>query len=170
MDFLCPGLEGLVACHNCNEQTLPPYQLCADAHPVCGPCSTYTRRCRTCGNAFVAGPNLMFDWTVSAMRLRCKYREREPAAVPDVFSCGDGGGRADECSSRWFGVQELREHYRTGCARNTFACPLKKCAHVGRVDTIVEHYECAHGPIATIEPAEGHCKCEIQFRISMPTL
>lgn len=73
MDLLVPDIVSLVACKVCNSQTLPPYQLCPNGHVGCPPCVKYLRAC-SCGDPFTENPHLFFDWTVMAMKLRCKYR------------------------------------------------------------------------------------------------
>jgi len=147
MDFVCPEIERLVSCYTCGDQSLPPYQLCVDAHVACPPCIKYQSRC-ACGCVFLKMPNTTLDWLVSAMKLRCKY---------GANGCVGRGQRSTvpgqvDCANRWYTVQELRDHYRTGCARNIFVCPLQNCGHAARVDTITEHYDEAHGPFLPLSP------------------
>lgn len=168
MDLLCPDLDDLVSCHSCGQQSLPPYRLCKGAWPVCPPCRRYKRRC-ACGHPFASGQHSIFDWAVTAMRLRCKYRDvvSPPPPPPDAVGCD---------RQKRYGVQELREHYRTGCTKNGYPCPLHRCGHLGRVDTIVEHYEAAHGPFITLGPSardhndrHRHRQYEVAFKISLPS-
>ncbi|XP_025199249.1 uncharacterized protein LOC112597418 [Melanaphis sacchari] len=140
MEHLCPQIEQLVSCFTCSSQTLPPYRLCAKAHVGCPSCIKYMSLC-ACGSHFLKSPNTIFDWVVSAMKLQCKYRAND---VDD--DVGSSGPEQVDCADRWFTVQELRDHYLTGCTKNLFTCPLQNCGHVARVDTITDHYETVHGP------------------------
>lgn len=152
MDLLCPDINYIIRCNICGDQTLPPFRLCMSSHPVCGPCFKYLKRC-TCGYAFATGPHSMLDWVVTAMRLQCKY----------CNAAGDGVG------SQWFDVQELREHYRTGCRKNVFRCPLRRCGHVGHYETMVEHFETAHGPnITKVVAGADQPPGSIELRIKVP--
>lgn len=162
MDRLCPEIERLVSCYTCSAQSLPPYRLCWGAHVGCPPCSKYLPRC-ACGQRFNCNSNVTFDWLVSSMALRCKYRPG-----PDEPHAGVGAGNdVNDCGheNRWFAVKELREHYRSGCAYNLFACPLDGCGHVARVETAAEHYETAHGPFDSLEPARLRQWYEPAFKI-----
>ncbi|XP_022165216.1 uncharacterized protein LOC111030150 [Myzus persicae] len=156
MDFLCPEIEQLVSCHTCGAQALPPYQLCVEAHVACPPCTKYQPRC-ACGCRFLKRSNTTLDWLVSAMKLRCKYRANGSADGSPLSSVPS----QVDCSNKWYAVQDLRDHYRTGCMRNLFTCPIRNCGHVARVDTITEHYETAHGPFPLLVPDDqllsGNC-------------
>lgn len=149
MEHLCPQIEQLVRCFTCGSQTLPPYTLCVQAHLSCPTCTEYMSVC-ACGRRFLQMSNATFDWTMSAMKFRCKYRAN-----------GVGGGgspvssapeRPVDCADQWYTVQELRDHYLTGCSRNSFACPVRDCGLVARIDTVTDHYETAHGPFESLSP------------------
>lgn len=166
MEYLCPDIDRLVACHTCGKQTLPPLRLCVNGHVGCPMCVRYLRRCR-CSYRFTFGRNSIIDKLITAMQLRCKYRK-------SAGGCGDrgggdgGGGGGDEddaCENRWFDIEELRDHYRSGCANNRFPCPLSGCGHLARVETVVEHYESAHGPVEELKPTDRWNSNEITFRI-----
>ncbi|XP_026804994.1 uncharacterized protein LOC113548347 [Rhopalosiphum maidis] len=156
MEHLCPQIEQLVSCFTCGSQTLPPYRFCVQAHIGCPPCTKYMSLC-ACGLHFLKSSNITFDWLVSAMKLRCKYRANEVNNVSEQV----------DCSNRWYTVQELRDHYLTSCARNSFTCPLQDCGHVARIDTITDHYETAHGPLESLsfDDYEQGPKC-IVFKLS----
>ncbi|KAL4089793.1 hypothetical protein QTP88_024757 [Uroleucon formosanum] len=147
MDVLCPEIERLVSCYTCGGQSLPPYQLCVEAHVACPTCTKYQSRC-ACGCRFLKRSNTTLDWLVSAMKLRCKYRAN---GVIDVGSLVLG---QVDCANGWYTIQELRDHYRTGCMRNLFTCPMQNCGYVARVDTITDHYDTAHGPLPRINPSQ----------------
>lgn len=168
MDYLCPQINRLVSCYTCGVQALPPYRLCLEAHVGCPPCVKYLSRC-SCGYRFTTGSHITFDWLVSAMKLKCKYGgngERangsSSSSVERTKSDGNGG---EDCVNRWFDVKELQEHYRTGCTKNTYTCPLTGCGHVDRVDTIVDHYEAAHGPFVALTPDNPQRPYEVTFMI-----
>lgn len=146
MELLCPDVGGLSTCYSCNDQCPPPYRLCLVGHLACVPCATFRRRCE-CGKGFAIGPHLSYDWLLSAMDHRCKYRVA--AAWRDLPVAGDADGG---CPDRWYTVQQLRDHYRGSCSRNTFACPVVGCGHACRIDTATEHYESAHGPFEMGRP------------------
>ncbi|XP_026819133.1 uncharacterized protein LOC113557778 [Rhopalosiphum maidis] len=148
MEHLCPEINRLVSCFTCGSQTLPPYRLCVDAHVGCPPCTKYLSRC-ACGCRFLRRSNTTFDWLVSAMKLQCKYRTN----YLNDGRCLSKPGQVD-CSNKWFSVQELRDHYQTGCVRNLFTCPVQDCGYVARVDTITNHYETAHGPFELLSPSD----------------
>lgn len=162
MERLCPQIDQLVSCYTCGDQTLPPYRLCANAHVCCPPCVQHLPRCR-CGHQFTCDPQTSFDWLVLAMKLRCKHRGTPAGVGGGDEVVGDGTTGCND--QRWYGVQELREHYRSGCARNAFTCPLTGCGHVARVETIVEHYETAHGPIEELKPADRQRPYEVTLKI-----
>ncbi|VVC26060.1 P-loop containing nucleoside triphosphate hydrolase,ATPase, AAA-type, core,ATPase, AAA-type [Cinara cedri] len=167
MEHLCPEIERLVSCYTCHAQSLPPYRLCWSAHVGCPPCVKYMLRCG-CGSRFNRNSNITFDWLVSSLTFRCKYRP-EPGdhhhgdgiVVRSDFDVNDCGHE-----NRRFSVKELREHYRSGCAYNLFTCPLEGCGHVARVETAAEHYEAAHGPFDALEPNSPQQCYEIVFNAS----
>lgn len=162
MEHLCPEIERLVSCHTCRAQSLPPYRLCWGAHVNCPPCVKYLLRC-ACGRRFNRNSNMTFDWLVSSLTFRCKYRPRPGdhhhggVVEFDVNDCGH--------ENRWFSVKELCEHYRSGCAYNLFTCPLEGCGFVARVETAVEHYETRHGPFTSLEPTSSQRWHEIIFTV-----
>ncbi|XP_025202980.1 uncharacterized protein LOC112600050 [Melanaphis sacchari] len=150
MEHLCPEINQLVSCFMCGSQTLPPYRLCAEAHVGCPPCIKYLSRC-ACGCRFLRRSNMTFDWLISALKLQCKYRS----------NCVYGGRRLIipgqvDCTNKWFSVQELSNHYLTGCMRNFFTCPMQNCGYVARVDTITDHYDKIHGPFELLSPSDYH--------------
>lgn len=175
MEYLCPQIDQLVACYTCGAQALPPYRLCLEAHVGCPPCAKYLPRC-ACGFEFTAGPHSTFDWLVSAMKLKCKYSNNDEhgseggsGVRESDGSSGEttsGGGNGDDCKDQWFEVQELKEHYRTGCTKNSYTCPLNGCGHIARVDTILDHYEAAHGPFVELTPNNTLRPYEVTFEIS----
>lgn len=161
MQYLCPDIDSLVSCRTCGVQSLPPYRLCLDGHVGCPPCVRYAKQC-LCGHRFAAGPHFTFDWLVSALKLRCKYRKSTGDG-----RCGGsvGGGDDDDCEYRWYEVQELRDHYRTACAKNQFMCPIPGCGHVTRLDTVNEHYESVHGPVDELTPGNWKSR-SVTFKLS----
>lgn len=171
MELLCPEIDRLVSCFSCGAQALPPYRLCLEAHVGCPPCAKYLPQC-ACGFRFSTGPHSTFDWLVSAMKLRCKYAGSHNERVISgdggngEYDNGNGSGEGDEdCENRWFSVQELQEHYRTSCTKNSYMCPLTGCSHVARVDTIVDHYEAVHGPFEELTSDDVQRPYEVTFTI-----
>lgn len=59
-------------------------------------------------------------------------------------------------SHRRYAARELRDRGYSGerTAGDAFACRLTGCGHVDSVETIVEHYESAHGPFAAVVPTD----------------
>ncbi|KAE9539862.1 hypothetical protein AGLY_005114 [Aphis glycines] len=149
MEHLCPQIEQLVRCFTCGSQTLPPYTLCVQAHVGCSTCVEYMSTC-ACGRRFLQMSNATFDWTMSALKFRCKYRANDVGEGGSPVSSAPG--RPVDCADGWYAVQELRDHYLTGCSRNSFACPVQGCGLVARVDTVTDHYETAHGPFESLSP------------------
>ncbi|CAH1736028.1 unnamed protein product [Aphis gossypii] len=149
MEHLCPQIEQLVRCFTCGSQTLPPYTLCVQAHVGCPTCIEYMSTC-ACGRRFLQMSNATFDWTMSALKFRCKYRANDVDGGGSPVSSAPG--RPVDCADGWYTVQELRDHYLTGCSRNSFACPVQGCGLVARVETVTDHYETAHGPFESLSP------------------
>ncbi|XP_025422645.1 uncharacterized protein LOC112692248 [Sipha flava] len=158
MDVVCPEIDRLTSCRTCGAQSLPPFRLCVAAHVACVPCAAYMSRC-ACGQPFAPGPHCTLDWLARALRHGCKYTAPGPAPSLSRLHC------RSRRPHRRYSVRELREHYRTGCALNGFVCPLIGCGHVARVDTIVEHYEAAHGPYERLMSADPLNPNRITFKI-----
>lgn len=163
MEYLCPDIERLVACYTCGAQSLPPIKLCLSAHVGCASCAKYLRIC-ICGRRFSTGAHISFDWLVSAIKLKCKYRTVaiQKRVLRGLAVDNDTGS---SCADTWYSVNELREHYRSYCTYNSYKCPLKNCGHVARVDTVVDHYETAHGPFEKLMPADHQHPNEVTFVI-----
>jgi phage terminase large subunit-like protein len=153
MDYICPDINHLVACFTCGSQALPPYRLCESGHVGCRPCSAYLRTC-LCTQRYVSNAHYVFDALVSALLLKCKY----------AAAFGGRGGDGETCDGRWFDVQQLRDHYRDGCTRNAYTCPLTGCGRADRIDTVVEHYEAEHD-VRTPPPAEHSEHDEMVIRL-----
>ncbi|VVC45694.1 Hypothetical protein CINCED_3A009862 [Cinara cedri] len=153
MEYICPQIEQLISCYTCGSQSLPPFQLCEAAHVNCPPCAKYMARC-ACGDVITDGPHVLLDWTVTALKFRCKH-----CGAADA---GDDGRPAN----RWYAVHELHRHYRSECTRNAYPCPWAGCDYVARVETAADHYDAAHGPIDVLTPTDPDRWYEVQFAIS----
>ncbi|VVC45695.1 Hypothetical protein CINCED_3A004942 [Cinara cedri] len=157
MEHICPQIERLISCHTCGAQSLPPFQLCEAAHVNCPPCAKYMARC-SCGDEFADGPQVLLDWTVSALKFKCKH-----CGTVNAEDADDDGRTAN----RWYAVHELHRHYRSECTRNAFQCPWAGCDHVARVETAADHYETAHGPIEVLTPTGPDRWYAVQLKIPL---